>query len=311
MTSSETPTESLLAICVFAALSDGKKSDEEREAIRHAASSMDNAQAAPVVQNVLLGRVSFDAAARAVREPAHRLLAYEMALAVCEADGETSPGERAFLENLRRELELDTPAADEIEARVSDVVLAPVPAAETEVFSAKPDNSKMILNYSILNGALELLPDTLATMAIVPLQVKMVYRIGKSHGVELGTRHIKEFAATIGAGMASQMLEGFARKLAGGFFKKMGGKLAGRVADQAAGSAFSFASTYAIGALADSYYGGGSKLSASDLKTRFQSLTSQARSLYETHRSQIESKARTLNPSEIFSMIRSGNSPTP
>ena len=32
---------------------------------------------------------------------------------------------------------------------------------------------KSILNYSILNGALELLPQSWASVAIIPLQVKM------------------------------------------------------------------------------------------------------------------------------------------
>jgi uncharacterized protein (DUF697 family) len=43
----------------------------------------------------------------------------------------------------------------------------------------------MILNSAILNGALEIMPHTLATMAIVPLQMRMVYHIGKSYGFEL------------------------------------------------------------------------------------------------------------------------------
>lgn len=30
----------------------------------------------------------------------------------------------------------------------------------------------MILTYAIVNGALELLPDSLATMATIPLQIK-------------------------------------------------------------------------------------------------------------------------------------------
>ncbi len=32
----------------------------------------------------------------------------------------------------------------------------------------------MVSNYAILNGALELLPESLATLAIAPLQMKMV-----------------------------------------------------------------------------------------------------------------------------------------
>ncbi len=46
----------------------------------------------------------------------------------------------------------------------------------------------MILNYAVVNGALELLPDTLASMAILPLRMKLVFRIGKSYGYELDRR---------------------------------------------------------------------------------------------------------------------------
>ena len=75
----------------------------------------------------------------------------------------------------------------------------------------------MILRYAILDGALQLLPETLATMAIIPLQMKMVWRIGKAHGHDLDRASIKEFLATAGIGLGSQMVEGFARKLIGGF----------------------------------------------------------------------------------------------
>ena len=41
---------------------------------------------------------------------------------------------------------------------------------------------RMILNTAILNGALEIMPHTLATMAIIPVQMRMVYQIGKRQG---------------------------------------------------------------------------------------------------------------------------------
>jgi len=103
-----------------------------------------------------------------------------------------------------------------------------------------------VLNYSILNGALELLPDSLATMAIVPLQMKMVYRIGKRYGYELDRRHITELLGAAGVGLTSQVVEGFARKLFGGLLGKVAGGLGRRAGDQLAGSAMSFASTYAL-----------------------------------------------------------------
>jgi len=54
--------------------------------------------------------------------------------------------------------------------------------------SSAEDQDRMILNCAIVNGALELLPDTLASMAIIPLQMKLVYRIGKSYGYKLDRR---------------------------------------------------------------------------------------------------------------------------
>ena len=82
------------------------------------------------------------------------------------------------------------------------------------------------MNASIVNGALELLPESLSTMAIIPLQMKLVYRIGQAYGYELDRGHIKDFLATAGVGMTSQFLEQAGRKLLGGFLGKMGGGMA-------------------------------------------------------------------------------------
>ena len=109
---------------------------------------------------------------------------------------------------------------------------------------------KMILNYAILNGALELLPQSLASMAIIPLQMKMVYRIGMAHGFELDRGHVKDFLATVGVGLTSQYLEQFGRKLVGGLLGKLAGGLGRALGSAATGAGFSFASTYALGQVA-------------------------------------------------------------
>lgn len=51
-------------------------------------------------------------------------------------------------------------------------------------------------------------------MAIIPLQVKMVYGIDKAHGVTLDQGHIKEFIAAAGVGLTSQYLEQIQQKAA-------------------------------------------------------------------------------------------------
>ena len=113
-------------------------------------------------------------------------------------------------------------------------------------------------------------------MAILPMQMKMVWRIGKAHGYELDRSSIKEFLVAAGIGVGSQVVEGFARKLIGGFGKKLGGKLVGRIANEATGSAFSFASTFAIGHLAEKYYSGGRKLGGNEMRTLYAPLSEQA-----------------------------------
>ena len=55
----------------------------------------------------------------------------------------------------------------------------------------------MILNAAIMNGALELLPQSLASMAIIPLQMKLVYRIGTEYGYELDRGHVKDLLAIL------------------------------------------------------------------------------------------------------------------
>ena len=58
-------------------------------------------------------------------------------------------------------------------------------AADMPDANREAELDQMIMNAAIMNGALEIMPHTLATMAIVPLQMRLVYRIGHAYGYEL------------------------------------------------------------------------------------------------------------------------------
>lgn len=298
----ELNVEPLLAICLFAAFADGDKSDDERSHIESLASELGGGDVASVSRRILMGRTSLDVAVGELQSPKERLLAYEMARAVCEANGSISPDEQLFLSDLKGKLAVDKADAAALDQEVDALVLAPIEASSAAPATA--DMSGMILRYSILNGALELLPETLATMAILPLQMKMVWRIGKTHGYEADRTSIKEFLAAAGIGLGSQVLEGFARKLMGGLGRKVGGKMAGKVANEAAGSAFSFASTYAIGHLATKYYASGRKLSGQELKSLYNPMVDQARQLHAKYAPEIQQRASSLNPIAIMDLVR-------
>lgn len=184
----------------------------------------------------------------------------------------------------------------------------PVVAAQAKVSEGEMDKS--ILNYALLNGALELLPQSWASMAIIPFQIKVVYGVGKSYGVELDQGHIKEFIAAAGVGLTSQYLEQFGRKLLGGLLGKVAGKTFGRVGGAATGMAFSFATTYALGQLAKRYYAGGRVMSAAVLCDMFQGLLVPARQMQTQYLPQIRQKAASLDAGQIMAMMR-GNTAGP
>ncbi|MEY3713217.1 MAG: hypothetical protein RL321_837 [Pseudomonadota bacterium] len=308
----------ILNIMIHAALVDGQKSESERAAIRDVAESLagqaGGAALAGVYQDVLLKRVTLQQAIAGLREVEHRQLAYEMAVCVCDADGVQSQAEQAFLSSLREVLGLaaDDPAlagAAQADVIAAAAVAAPsaAPAAAVAVAAAPARDAeldKSILNYSILNGALELLPQSWASMAIIPLQVRMVYKIGKAHGVEMDQGHIKEFIATVGVGLTSQYVEQIGRKLIGGLVGKAAGKMLGGLTGAATGMAFSFATTYALGQVAKRYYAGGRVMSTELLKRSFQEMLGPAKSLQQEYLPAIRQRASTLSASEVVELLR-------
>ncbi|MEQ1860617.1 MAG: DUF533 domain-containing protein [Chthoniobacteraceae bacterium] len=303
--------ESILTLSLMAAFADGAKGEAERAEVKRIAESLPQTGVQPAVlyQRVLLKQVSLAQAAATLQSPELRQLAYEMAVCVCDADRTQSDSEQKFLSELRRELQLDAGTASAFERSADALALEPLsdpamPPAIPQPPAADAQVEQMVLNYAILNGALELLPESLATMAIVPLQMKMVYRIGKTYGHELSRGHIKELLAAAGLGLTSQVLEGYARKLLGGLLGKIGGGFGKGAGKQIAGSAMSFATTWALGRLANQYYAGGRSLSAIEMKQMFGSLTEQARTLHSRYAGDIQQKAGSLNVSQLLPLIR-------
>ena len=318
--------EALLGIALFAAFSDGNKADAEREEIRRIAESLSTGAGAPnltrLYQDVLLKRLDMASMVQQLTEPAHRQLAYEMAVSVCDADGQQTAAERSFLADLRRQLGLDaaqTEAFDQQAEALASVAVpvavatlpVPVPTSATTPAAAalgvnEAELDRSILNHALINGALELLPQSWASMAIIPLQVKMVYGIGKAHGVTLDQGHIKEFIAAAGVGLTSQYLEQFGRKLLGGLLGKLAGKTIGNIGGAGTGMAFSFATTYALGQLAKRYYAGGRVMSTALLRETYQGLLAPAKQMQTQYLPQIQQKAATLDAAQVMAMVRGG-----
>lgn len=327
--------EAVVTVALMAALSDGRSDPSERDQLKSLLQSLAADEGMPslasIHQRVVLNQVKPSEVIAALNSPEARSAAFEIAVCVVDADGKTTSKEQAFLDDLEKRLGLSHSDAVAFEREAETITLAdptagptegdeidllgtepvrgpaPAPAAPILTAPAGPDaaeTDRIILKYAILNGALELLPQNLATMAILPLQTRMVYTIGKRHGYTLGVGHIKEFTATLGLGATSQMLENFARKTLGTLAKRHLGKTVGAVVKHTTGPMMTFASTFAIGRVAEAYYRGGRKMSAVDLRSLFQRDLANGKALYEQHRLSIERQATTLDAGRVLNLVR-------
>ena len=315
----ESEKRAILTLSLMAAYADGAKHERERDEVRRIAEGLatDGLHMPSLYQDVLMKRVSLPAVVGELKSTEAQHLAYEMAVCVCDADGAQSEAERRFLAELRATFGMPAEAGREFDRMAESIATAPVAAAAAVTTTASPrfgaretievDDAaldKAILEAAILNGALELLPETLSTMAIIPLQMKLVYRIGKAHGYELDTGHVKDFLATAGVGLTSQYLEQAGRKLLGGLLGSIGGGLLGGLGRQAVSSGMSFASTYALGHLAKRYYAGGRQFSTQMLRDTYGAIVKEGSALQGEYLPAIQEKARTLDVRKVLEMVR-------
>ena len=305
-----------LTIALMAALADGANDDRERAALKSLAGRLGEGRIdlTDVYDDVLVRKISIADAVRPLTTPEARRQAYETAVAVAAADGVHSPAEGAFLRDLAAALGLPAEEAQGYVAQADAVAAAagvagasgaePVRQVPGHVMPDAAALDKQIVNASVTNAALELLPESLASMAILPLQVRLVYQIGKAYGYELDQGHIKEFIATLGVGLTGQYLEQFGRKLLGGLLGAVLGGVGRGVGHQAASSGMAFATTWALGQLAKQYYGGGRTLDAAKLKAAFAPLLEQGQGLIGRYGGEIAERARTIDVRNLPALIK-------
>ncbi len=304
-----------LTLALMAAFADGMKDDREREAVKKVADALGGESDIdlPVLfRDVLLSKPDLATVGAPLNTAELKQYAYEMAVGVANSDGAQNDAEKTFLAKLAAALQLPEEQATRTWAGAAEVASAgsEAPASVTQgTIQGKPsltpaEYDKLILDASIMNAALELLPESLASMAIIPLQVRLVYRIGKSYGYPMDMSQAKDFIATVGVGLTGQYVEQLGRKLLGGLLGTLAGGLGRAVGHQAASSGMSFATTYALGRVAQRYYSSGRTLDTAMLKDTFTSLMAEARGLAPQYRRQIEQQASTIDTRSLASLIK-------
>ena len=282
--------EAVVAIATLAALADGNQDANEQATIAGVAANL--GLSPETMQQASAGQLTVAELSARLTTAESRQVAYDTALAVCHRDGPPAAAEETFLAGLASALGINSANA-----------VSPVAAAIPAITSGAPapnDVDDHILDQAILTAAMELLPDRLANMAILPLQLRMVYGIGKKHGQQLDARQIAELGATFGIGSAAQVLEKVVRRALGGLGGGLLGGMLGGAGGVAAGAAVTFASTYALGHAAEQYYAQNRQLSVADMKALFARFQTEAKDIYPRVQDRIRERASGTSLSGVM-----------
>jgi len=299
----------IVTIALMAALADGAATPQEEAQLREAMDRLGIRDSAGLTQAASTGHLGLDEVVKSLSDDSARAYAYELALVVCNAGGPANDKERDFLKQLRGTLGLGSTAVTQLEKDAAALAAAaPTTSGASGAGTADPDLEQMILQQAMLAGAVELLPDRLANLVILPLQLRLVYQIGRKYGQQLDANQIKDLAGTLGIGAAAQAIEGVVSKLVRGLAGGLLGGVIGGAGGIAAGAAVTFSATYALGHVAQRYYAQNRKLSTADLRELFQKFQEDARGIFPRVQNEIQSRAKTLNLPNLLAAIR-GQSP--
>lgn len=310
-THSMTPTDAeiIITIAAGAAVADGNRSAAELEQITAAATRLGLPNADAVVQRAAAAPGDVRALAASLSSDDARRAAYEIAVAVCNADGMADAKEIDFLQQLSSSIDSgattgEMSAIASVAALTGMVMQPPVPSTAAAQPPAAGELDAMILDQAILTAALEVLPDRLSNMAILPLQLRMVYTIGQRYGQQLDASQVKDLAATVGLGAAAQLMESIVRKTFGRLAGGLLGNMLGGATGMAAGATVSFTATYALGHAAAQYYAQGRSLSTADMKALFTRFQQDAETLFPKVQDRVQTVARGTNLQSVLGTLR-------
>lgn len=288
----------LLTLALVAVFANGPKDERELHQLRRVLEELSPAAGVNLslqLQEVQLKRRTAQDALVVLKRPESRQLAYEIAVCICDVDGVHSDAEHRFLEELRIALALDVRSARSFERAASviaDASLQPDPvrgfAPPVDVAGSRALDAG-ILEVAAFGAALARTGSSLNLLALIPLQMKMIFRVAKAYDARRERGQVKDLMTRLGAAALPQNLQSFGLVLLEG---------------AARAEAVAFANTYALGHAAKAIYGAETELPEAALAERFETLQAEGRALHPTQAAQIDEQARILAANELIALLR-------
>jgi uncharacterized protein (DUF697 family)/tellurite resistance protein len=273
-----TPQESAAALRVLICIAkaDGQLSEAERHSIQSSMAGLPLPEGV-ALSGLLDGKFQLKEVAQPLTGPEARERAFEAAFALAGAEGGVSQAERKALEELRALWSISADRASEIERTLA---LADVEKAAAEP-TAEPaadragESHKLITKYCIMTAITGAVPVPLiADLMVVPMQLKMVYSLGRISDHTFDKATVKSLLATLGIGTGARIAVASLSKLIPGWGSFVGASTA-------------YATTYALGRVVVRYLEAQGKLSLDALMEPFRKELEQGKAQYEASREAI------------------------
>ncbi|MBF0276120.1 MAG: DUF533 domain-containing protein [Nitrospinae bacterium] len=268
----------LLQLSILAVRADGNISDSERTRLNTIIADFNPTQEQySEIDKCWVGEMSLQDVAEKTLELNIAEDAFKRAVNVLLIDG-LNQREHEFLRELAEYLEFDDKKCQKLFMDVSEEIDFELLGQDEEFVKDvdKIDLDKLVLNYSLSAGSIGLTPIPFVSdfILLTPLQMKMVYDIGKRYGYDLDKKSLKEFSTLLGVA--------FGLKMFGSILKLI------PIIGSLGGAAVAFSGTYAMGKTAEKYFKEGRKVDEKQLKAMYGKFKVEGEKLYKTVKDRIK-----------------------
>lgn len=283
MESTYTEGTACLRALIVVAKADGRISPEEREALDAALGQL---PLAIDLSRIIEEKIDLDAVLAEIKTPEAKASLWDAAYTLVHCDGVATPEEEAVLGKIRAHAKVDeekVSASKRLMDEAKDTLLPSNIKPIEDAAQRQKEIDQDTLKYAVLNALLGAFPVpgvAVATdLAIVALQVKLVRDIGQYWGHTVDKAAAKTLLAGLGLGTGARIAVANVAKLV-------------PVWGVAFGATSAFATTWALGKLANRYFEKGRPKDLAELKKEMKSLEKQGREAYSQQKEAIEAKRK-------------------
>jgi uncharacterized protein (DUF697 family)/tellurite resistance protein len=279
---SEVEARATLRVLVAMAKADGTVHEDERAALDEAANAVE-LPSGIAISAVLEETIDVDAELAKIQSVDARKEAYRSAYAMANADSVCSKEEQAILDRMKDALAISAEEQSLLKrlfAETKDTVLPSHIQAVADPAKRAREIREDTLKYAVLSAVLGAFPVpglAIATdLAVVALQVKLVRDIGQYYGHTVDKKAAGSLLTGLGVGTGARIALGNIAKLLPGW-------------GSVVGASTSFASTWALGKVIESYFERGAK-DVAGLGADFKAAQKEGKVAFKEQKAAIEAK---------------------